>query len=349
MITTAHWPRMERRGQALITIALALVALMGFAGLAIDVGMMMVARNELQNGADASASPGPWPVYKDNAGVIGPTPNWTRATDSATKAITFNKVNKAALATGTVTTGYWNLTGTPSGMQSKTKSPLVTGDAAAVSVQIRKAPGQNGGYEVALFLAPLLGITSEGMKASAVGVVSYPSSVGPHETFPTAINFCMYQAFWDFTTNQPKLDPLAGQPYVFRIGSSYHYGACDSGQWTSMFTDNNDVPTVRDLIDNGNPTAVKIGDQIWIQPGTKTSLYNDVIVPSTALLPVVQDVASSTHALATVLGFGPFMITASVGGSGKYIEGHFVAGYQVPSATGGGPAFGAYVPPTLAQ
>ncbi len=116
-----------------------------------------------------------------------------------------------------------------------------------------------------------------------------------------------------------------------------------------MFTDANDVPTVRDLIANGNPTAVSIGDSIWIQPGTKNSLYNDVIVPSTALLPVVQDVSSSTHAKAMVLGFGPFMITASVGGSSKYIEGHFVAGYQVPIAAGGGPAYGAYIPPTLAQ
>ena len=111
-----------------------------------------------------------------------------------------------------------------------------------------------------------------------------------------------------------------------------------------MFTDANDVPTVRDLIANGNPTAVSIGDSIWIQPGTKNSLYNDVIVPSTALLPVVQDVSSSTHAKAMVLGFGPFMITASVGGSSKYIEGHFVAGYQVPIAAGGGPAYGAFIP-----
>ena len=109
------------------------------------------------------------------------------------------------------------------------------------------------------------------------------------------------------------------------------------------------MPTVRDLIANGNPTALSIGQTIWIQPGTKNSLYNDVIVPSVALLPVVQDVSSSTHALTPIMGFGPFHIIASVGGSDKYIEGYFDGDYEVPVATGGGPFYGAVVPPTLAQ
>ena len=352
-------PRLRRRprGQSLILVALSLIVLMGFAGIAIDVGAMMLTRNELQNAADAAALAGAGALYQKNVCPAPPAscydnlPNWTRGHDSATNAVkpTFgNKVTHVALDSSVVTWGYWNLTGTPAGMQSPTKSPLVTGDAAAIKVRIVKSPGQNNG-SLSLFLAPLMGINTQPMQASAVAVVAYPSSIAPHESFPTAINNCMYTLFWDFATNQPKIDSLTGQPYVFRIGSSYHYGACDSGQWTSMFTDANDVPTVRDLIQNGNPTPVAIGDSIWIQPGTKNSLYNDVIVPSTTLLPVVQDVSSSTHAKAMVMGFGPFMITASVGGSQKYIEGHFVAAYEIPIATGGGPSFGAYVPPQLVQ
>ena len=54
------------------------------------------------------------------------------------------------------------MTGTPAGMQSKTKSPVLLTDAAAVSGgQITKRPGSNGG-SVALFLAPLVGIQSAG-------------------------------------------------------------------------------------------------------------------------------------------------------------------------------------------
>ena len=135
MKSAAQWPWRQRNGQALVTVAVTLVALMGIVGLAIDVGWMMVARNELQNGADAAALAGAGALYKQSNGppaVINSTPNWTRARDSATNAIAFNKVNAVSLANGTVTTGYWNLTGTPAGMQSTTKSPLVTGDAAAV-------------------------------------------------------------------------------------------------------------------------------------------------------------------------------------------------------------------------
>src|SRR5262249_61443181 len=51
---TARLP-LTRRGQALITVALTAIILLGFAGMAIDVGMMMLTRNELQNAADAAA------------------------------------------------------------------------------------------------------------------------------------------------------------------------------------------------------------------------------------------------------------------------------------------------------
>ena len=72
---------------------------------------------------------------------------------------------------------------------------------------------------------------------------------------------------------------------TFRIGSAYHDPT--GGQWTSFLADANNVPTIRDLIDNGNPSELKIGDQIWIEPGTKTTLYSDAAdrIGDTFLLP----------------------------------------------------------------
>jgi Flp pilus assembly protein TadG len=338
----------QPRGQALVTMAVALIALLGFGALAIDVGMMFLAKGELQNAADAAALAGAQEFYyKDCADC--PQSRWGFAEDSARANVTINQSMNANLVTGTVTSGWWNITGTPAGMQAKTKSPIVTGDAAAIRVVVQKAPGTNGG-SVALLLARMFGGQStQAITASAVAVVSFPSVVGPKTTFPTAINNCMYGIFWDATTNRPKIDPNTGAPYVFRIGSSYHYGACESGQWTSLLTDANDVPTVRGLIENGNPDPLGIGTEIWIQPGTKNSLYNDVVVPSTVLLPVVQDVSTTTHDQTPIVGFGPFVITASVGGSDKYIEGHFDDSYEVPASTGGGAYYGSVVPPSLAQ
>ncbi len=69
------------------------------AGLAIDVGMMMLARNEVQNAADAAALSGAAEFYKFSTPptTVIVTPNWTRAQDTAAKAVTRNKVMNTAL------------------------------------------------------------------------------------------------------------------------------------------------------------------------------------------------------------------------------------------------------------
>ena len=45
----------DQAGAVAVTVAILLVLLVGFAALAIDVGYLMVTRNELQNVADAAA------------------------------------------------------------------------------------------------------------------------------------------------------------------------------------------------------------------------------------------------------------------------------------------------------
>jgi Flp pilus assembly protein TadG len=334
--------RKQPRGQALVTMAVALLAILGFAGLAIDVGMVFMAKNEVQNAADAAALAGASKFYEN----YDPRPNWSAAEALATTAIGYNQSMKQTLVNGTVTSGYWNLSGSPATLQSKTKSPLATNDVPAVRVQISKRPGSNGG-SIVLLLAPMVGIQSLGLTATATAVSSFPGKVIPGAVLPVATTKCLYDNYWDSARNEPKLDPLTGQPYEFKLTSSYHTGPCEAGQWTSFLLDQNDVPIIRGLIANGNPQPFGVGDQIWIEPGTKTALYADVPVGEDVLLPIVTDIG--THAKNTVVGFGPFHITASVGGSGKYIQGHFIKNYKEPFASGGGPAYGAIVPPQLVQ
>lgn len=342
--------RRQPRGQALVTMAVSMVVLLGFVGLAIDVGMLMVTRNEMQNAADAAALAGAGGMYKNQLGTYDPQPNFPRAADSATNAITYNKALKAYLVDGTVTTGYWNITGSPAGMQPTTKSPLVVYDAAAVRVTIKKSPGHNGG-SVALFLAPLVGVRSEAIQATAVAVVSYPGSVAPGELYPTAMSGCLFNKFWDVATNSPKLDPATGLPYEFFIGSSYHYDGCDSGQWTSFNLGTQSAQDMKLLIRNGNGAPLAIGDSVYVQDGTETSGYvesiKDGLIGQTILVPVTNGLTGGTWQ--TVVGFGAFHIDDIKGGSVKYIQGHFTEGYLVPIAGPGGPSYGALIPPTLVQ
>ena len=45
----------DQRGAAVVMVAVAMMTLLGFAAIAVDTGYLMVAKNELQNVADASA------------------------------------------------------------------------------------------------------------------------------------------------------------------------------------------------------------------------------------------------------------------------------------------------------
>jgi hypothetical protein len=182
----------------------------------------------------------------------------------------------------------------------------------------------------------LLGITSVNVTASAVAIIGGPFTVGPGKLFPIAVTKDMADRYWDTT-------------YPFRIGSDYHYPTDEAGQWTSFLVDENNVPYIRNLIANGNPDPVSVGQNIWIEPGTKTALYSPVAdcIGQVVFLPIVQDI--NTHAYNEVLGFLPFYIEDSVGGSKKYVQGHFATGYMISGAGLGGPIYGAYAPPRLVK
>lgn len=98
---------------------------------------------------------------------------------------------------------------------------------------------------------------------------------------------------------------------------------------------------------NGNPTAVSIGDSINISNGVKASVYKVINYPSTVVMPVVSSVTPGSSS--PVVGFVGFQITnVYQNGSHSYIEGNFVGGVKLATGGGGtGPYYGAYVPPRL--
>jgi hypothetical protein len=232
-------------------------------------------------------------------------------------------------------------------MQSTAITPGAN-DMPAIKVTVSRASGSNGG-PIQTYFAGLIGTSTINVSATAVALIAPPGTAKPGALFPLAITQCMYQNYWNASTGQPMLDPSTGKPYEFNIGSAYHYGPCYSGQWTTFDVNANDTQTVDNLIANGNPTSLAIGDNTWIEPGTKTAIYDAVTVPSQVLLPVVSDV--STNSAVPIIAFAPFQIDASVGGSGKYIQGHFITDYlatNVGPGSGGAPYYGAYIPPVLA-
>ncbi len=337
----------RQRGAIGVMMPFVMIMTLSFGALAIDIAHMVVVRNELQNAADAAAlagAAGLWP--------INPTPNWSNAVTKGTSAISLNRAGGALLSTGNVQAGYWNPNpGTsPSGLQPQGTTPT-TGLVPAVQVTIQRSGTSNGG-PVVTYLASFFGVTAATATATAVAVVAPPGSVLPGATpLPFVISSCLYNQLFNPTTGQPN------SSISFQIGSSYHYNGCETGQWTSYFTGSNSDAVTKNYIDGVTPSpAMSIGDNVWIQTGTKTNLFSEIaskLVGQTVLIPVVNDPTGSgftTNGQMPIVAFAAFYIEAAAGGSGKYVQGHFVGNYKFANTGGGiGPYYGGYVPPRLAQ
>jgi Flp pilus assembly protein TadG len=368
----------KESGSVLVLMAGLILVLTGFAVLAIDVGRIYLVRNELQNVADAAALAGANCLTRQTlAGSTSEctsspsaTLNWNVATAKATAQLGLNSADNFAISTTDsghqIDAGYWNLlTGSPSGGTLATSfSPITVNDKPAVRVVVTKDTGKNSG-PIAMLTRVMFGGVDVPMTAKAVSVISSPGSVLPGNLIPQAINKCLFDLYWDYVTGSPKLatsttlngvPQVIGEPWRIRIGSSYHYGTCESGQWTSFKLDVNSASAIKDLIENGNPDPIAIGDNTWIEPGTKASNYKDLddkypTPPGADVSVVVVDQPSgwSTNTQTPVVAFAGFHIDDVQGGSDKYIEGHFIKGSVTTGSSGIGPYYGTYTPPRLAQ
>ena len=324
----------DESGTVLIMAGILLVVFLGFGALAIDIGRIAVVRNELQNAADAGAMAGARGLVPF-INLAAPVPHWSNGQAVALQTVRLNKADGAFLTNCQIEVGYWNFQ--TKQMQSTAIAPTNL-DAPAVRVTVRKTAGQNGG-PVPLFLARIWGRNLADTSATASSAISGPGAIGKGGLFPIAVAEQLVIDHWD---DNPY--------YRFKIGSDYHYPDEQAGQWTSFLVDENNVPFIRELMNHGNPDKVFIGDDIWIQPGTKDTLWAKCaeFKGQTVILPVVRT-DFDTHHWTPVLGFVPFYVENAQGGSGKYIEGHFIRDHIDKDALPVGPGYGMFSPPKTVQ
>lgn len=337
----------KQKGAIAVLVAVTLPVLVGAAALAVDLAYLHLVRNELQNDADAAALAGARALYKNSPSTL----DWAGAADTARSAIALNRAAGHALADGQVQTGYWDTHQTTTGLQGLPMTPGVN-DAPAVQVSLGKTDGQNQG-PARTFLANIWGILSVPVRVSAVAGVTSPGSVNPGGLFPMAISQCMYQKFWNTQPAGPRIDPATGLPYVFKIGSLYHYDNCESGEWSSLNVKAPGATTVEDMIQTGNPIELSMGDEAWVQSGVKNSLYTDVKHCSAAgnktceyvVVPTLSQVLSGTSS--SIVGFACLHVLDAVGGSNKYILVEMSTQCRSPFSGGVGPNYGVVSPPSL--
>lgn len=341
----------KQRGAVTPLVALVLPVLIGTAAFAVDLAYVYVVRSEMQNDADAAALAGAHALIDPATGAL----RWDTAVTQARQAVGLNRAAGHAMSDATVETGYWNLRGVPASLQPQSLTPTVW-DAPAVSVTLRKQAGENQG-PVQTFFARFWDVLGINQQVRAVAAPSSPGAVLPGGIFPLAIAQCMYDIYWDrsVTPPSPKIDPATGKPYVFKIGSGYHYSSCSSGEWTSLLTDSNDVSTIRDIVAQGNPLTLEMGQNIWIQPGTKNKLFQVVHDCSAAgdrsceyvVVPTVTQ--TDNHALSPITGFACLHILDAFQGKSPYVLAEMSNRCNSSLAGGAGPNYGVLTPPSLVR
>jgi Flp pilus assembly protein TadG len=343
-------PAHRQRGAVTLMTALLLPVLLGVAALAIDLAYVRVVRNELQNAADAAALAG-----ASHLAAAVPTPTqWSQAEQQARQTVVLNRAAGRLLSTSEVAGGFWNPQVTGARLQTLPYTPGPQ-DVAALQVTVRKAEGVNDGA-VPAFMARLWSIRSIPIGASAVAGRVAPGLVLAGGVFPLAVSKCLYDNYWNRLASPPgpRLDPATGQPIVFRIGSAYRYGPCDTGQWTSLQLGTNSAGQVEALISSGNLGALSVGDAIWVQNGTEASLYKTVNACSLngnkrcaqVVVPVLSSVTPGVSA--PIIAFACLELLDAQQGQ-KYVSARMSRSCLPPGGGGIGPDLGVQLPARLLQ
>jgi len=212
--------RNRRRGTVAVLTAVSLVVLMGFAALAVDVGMLYNAREESQRTADSAALAGAWELLDGDA-LTGTAEMSEESLAARQRAATFAAanpilghapvvdLNSANSPEGDVLIGYI----ADANHYIGTMSTANPDQANSVRVLVRRDSVRNG--PILLAFANILGIESTEVWAEATatfkdGVVGYRanSSTGNAQLLPFALHVNVWNAL------------LAG---TYSVGDGYSY------------------------------------------------------------------------------------------------------------------------------
>jgi Flp pilus assembly protein TadG len=336
----------DQSGVSALLAAIVIVVVIGFAALALDIGHLVDVKAELQKAAEAGALAG----ARALALPMGVTDyNWNNAKNAAVSTVQQNFVDNLSLADFTaanVEVGFWDLSWTsrtaPAHLLGYTNPGAfvpANNQVAAVKVTIAKTRGGSGSSApVVASFAPIWGINSMEAQASAVAMITPPTTVPYSSAFPFALPWTWVNQHW-------KDDP----PISFGVAANQHVDS--GGQWTPFKDQINSADYIKGLILGTNTSdSISVGDTIYIQNGEEAAIYNTAQsqVGQTRYVPVVPD-GFQNGDMTTVLAYVPFQITQVIGsGNNPTVIGHFRPGWVDPSARGGGGKyFGDPLPPRL--
>ena len=281
-INPLHGQRNRQQGSILVLTGLTLLMLVSFASLALDSSLLFVARNELQNAADAGALAGARVLYTNDGTQVNAGANQV-AFDTATSNISQTsavEVNwSAGTNSGDVERGHWSFA-TSQFTPNASLQPVDLWDVSTEDldadpnfINAVRVTARRQATPVQALLARVFGINSTTMSATAVAYIGFAGRLQPFEAEqPFAI--CQDKIINDdgeFSCNVGRFIP-----------SSSNDATNETGGWTDFSQENacqggTNTSELRPLIcAAGNAEELVLGQNIATIGGQVEAVYKDL-------------------------------------------------------------------------
>jgi Flp pilus assembly protein TadG len=266
----------NERGVTLVFVALLLIVLLSVGALVVDLGLIYVARNQLQNAADAGALAGARVLYLNDGTAVNPGANQT-----AVDAAVANDPDNIPEGSVVALRGHWSFsTRKFTANEENTDPPTLWGltdvqldtDLEFINA-VQVTTSRKGEHRVAALLSRLLGFTGFEPEAVAVAYIGFAGQLEPLGVdMPIAI--CA-QAL--------------GDPYNCTVGRLINSGgnlaSSESGGWTDFgqpCAGAANKPTINTAVNTGcsgggaNQHLIQLGQGITMNNGQVQSSFTNL-------------------------------------------------------------------------
>jgi len=264
MRTRTKFPRWRsHRGVTVVFVALALVALLSFAALAVDLGYIYVVKNELQNAADSGALAGAQVLYNDAGTSVNAGANAV-----AGEYAQNNRSEKVVVDVESVDRGHWNFldhpnlpartftvnndTLAPPDLWDRTTEELDADTDFINAVRVVTIRRSNPAALPRHFFARVFGAAPAQVRTTAVAYIGFAGTLRPEEA-QQPIAICQ-----ESIRNEDE-EYTCGVGRMINSGGNVGH---NTGGWTnfSQPCETANTPSVRPLIcSTGNPLPITLG------------------------------------------------------------------------------------------
>jgi hypothetical protein len=277
-----HHISRNQRGVTIIMVALMLFVLVGVAALAVDLSLFYVAKNELQNAADAGALAGARVLYNEDGTAVNTGANQV-AYDSATSNKSWKVPVDINWPGNDIQRGHWSfgLGDLARGFypnEAVTAPPVLWDvsteelDADTDFINAVRVVARRQATPIVAFFSRIFGYENYQLSADAVAYIGFAGTLNPEEV-DQPIAIC-------------KESILLNGVYSCNIGRMINSGgnveSHETGGWTDFNQDNpcgggTNAVAVRELVcESGNTTSLVLGKDMATSGGEIQSAFKDL-------------------------------------------------------------------------